>query len=61
MESIKELEVISRYLELIPLSLRQIADSSRKRTDFACPILSPKKQLWDILSVANPLLGAPPK
>jgi len=40
--------VISRYPEVIWLSLRQIADSDRRPTDFACPILSPKKQLWDI-------------
>ena len=40
--------MISRYLELIPLLLCQIAESNRKHTDFACPLLCPKKQLWDI-------------
>ena len=40
--------MISRYPEVIRLSLRQIADSDRRPTDFARPILSPKKQLWDI-------------
>ena len=41
-EQIKELGVILRYLEPIPLSPRQIADSNRKPTDLACPILSQK-------------------
>ena len=40
--------MISRYLELIRLLLCQIADSNRKHTDFASPILCPKKHLWDI-------------
>ena len=37
--------MISRYLDLIRLSLRQIAEYNRKPTDFACPILSKKSQL----------------
>ena len=44
----KELEVISRYFEVIPVSLHQITNSNWKLTDFACPILCQKKQLWDI-------------
>ena len=40
--------MISRHLELISLSISQIADSNRKLTDFVCPILSQKKQLWDM-------------
>ena len=40
--------MISRYLELIRLSLRQIAELNRKTTDFACPILSQICQLWYI-------------
>ena len=47
-ESIKEIEVISRHLELIRLSLCQIAEKNRKPTDFACPILSWKYLLWYI-------------
>ena len=34
--------MISRYLELIRLSLRQIAEQNRQPTNFACPILSKK-------------------
>ena len=44
----KEIEVISRYLELIRFSLRQIAEKNQRPTDFACPILSQKCQLWYI-------------
>ena len=33
---------------VIRLSLRPIADSDLTPTDSACPILSPKKQLWDL-------------
>ena len=57
----KEIEVISRYVELIRLSLRQIAKLSRKPTDFACPILSKNCNFDTFLSIANPLLRAPPK
>ena len=39
----KEIDVISRYQELIRLSLREITELNRKSTDFACPILSKKK------------------
>ena len=51
-EQIKELGVI----EPIPLSPRQIADSNRKPTDLACPILSQKSNFVTLLSGANPLL-----
>ena len=40
--------MISRCLKQIPLSFRQITDSDQKLMEFAHPILSPKKQLWDI-------------
>ena len=40
--------MISRYPEVIRPSLRHIADPDRRPSDFACPILSQKKQLWDI-------------
>ena len=36
------------YLKLIWLSLGQKAEWNQKPTDFACPILSQEKQLWDI-------------
>ena len=40
--------MVLRYPEVIRPSLRQIADSDRRPSDFVRPILSPKKQLWDI-------------
>ena len=40
--------VTSKYLELILLLFRQIVEENRKPTDFACPVLFTKKQLWDI-------------
>ena len=40
--------MISRYPKVIRPSLRQIADPDRRPSDFACPTLSQKKQLWDI-------------
>ena len=40
--------MILRCLKQIPLSFRQITDSDQKLMEFARPILSLKKQLWDI-------------
>ena len=40
--------MILRCLKQIPLSFRQITNSDQKLMEFAHPILSPKKQLWDI-------------
>ena len=45
----------------IPLSFRQITDSDQKLMEFARPILSSKKQLWDIPKHFLSFLGAPPK
>ena len=40
--------MISRYPEVIRLSLRQIADSDRCRRTLRAQSCPPKKQLWDI-------------
>ena len=48
---------MSRYLEVIPVSLRQIADSNWTLTDIAWPIMSPKKQLSDILEHTPEIRG----
>ena len=54
--------MISRCLKQIPLSFCQTTDSYQKLMEFARPILSPKKQLWDIpISIVNTLHGALPK
>ena len=54
----KELEVISRYLNVIPVSLHQITNSNWKLTGFACPILCQKSNFGTFLSIGNPLLCA---
>ena len=48
--------MISKYLELIRLSLRQIAEENRKPTDFARPIFSGQKIATLIHSWASPIL-----
>ena len=50
--------MISRYLEVIPVSLHQMTNSNWKLTDFVCPILCQKKQLWDIPEHCESLLCA---
>ena len=59
----KDLEVISRYLEVIPVSFLEIAETSSKVMGLALRAQSRlrKSNFEANLAVTRPLLGAPPE